>query len=259
MPAVDSPEDPRFTGECAVAEGTRRPDLSVVMPVYNEAEALPSVLAEWLEEFDRLDLVVDLVAYDDGSTDDSGRIVEAWARDNPGIRVVRQTNRGHGPTILRGYRRARADWVFQVDSDGELGPEAFESLWEEREGYDLLVGYRDGRRSSAARRVVTLFSRWVVAVLFGRAMRDVNSPYRLMRRSALQRMLGFVPADSFAPNVLLSGVARRLGLRVLELPVAHQARRGGAVSLTSWRLLGGAFATFRQALATRSRLRGVTS
>jgi dolichol-phosphate mannosyltransferase len=225
-------------------------ELSVVIPVYNEAEAVTSVLEEWLAELERLGVSFEVVAYDDGSSDGSLALLESAAASEPRLRIVTHPNRGHGPTILRGYHEATGEWIFQTDSDGELTPEGFESLWQQRDGFDFLVGYRQGRRSSPSRAAVTALSRWVVAMLFGRRIRDVNVPYRLMRRSALVPLLAYLPDDAFAPNVLLSGLASQQGLRVAEAPVTQRPRRGGQGSLTSKRLWQGVLKTLRDTLHT---------
>lgn len=249
------PSAPSLPSAAHPGSGVGAPALSIVLPVYNESEALPSVLGEWFAELDRLGIDAELLAYDDGSRDGSGELLERLAVDEPRLRVVRQTNRGHGPTILRGYREARGEWIFQVDSDGELGAEEFASLWRLRDRFDFLVGERRGRSSTLARRLVTLLSRGAVALLFGRGVRDVNSPFRLMRRTRLTELVAELPPEPFAPNVLLSGLAGARGLRIANLPVRHQARRGGSVSLTSSRLWRGAWQTLLDALSTWRRVR----
>ena len=67
---------------------------------------------------------------------------------------MNRPNCGHGPTILEGHRRAveLADWVFQCDSDDEMTAEHFAALWMQRRQYDLLLGYRAGRRTRWSRR-----------------------------------------------------------------------------------------------------------
>src|SRR5262249_56214122 len=102
-----------------------RPELSIVMPVYNEAAVIGDVVTSWLRELERLGIGYEFLAYDDGSRDESGRILERLGERVPGLVVSSQANAGHGSTILRGYREARGDWVFQVDSDDEIGPANF--------------------------------------------------------------------------------------------------------------------------------------
>ncbi len=230
-------------------------ELTVVVPVYNEETAIAGVLASWAVDLERLDVDYRLAVYDDGSADGTPRILGDLAERDPRLRIVRHSNRGHGPTILRGYREARSPWVFQVDSDGEMASSHFGSLWRERERYDFLVGDRQDRESVLVRRMVSAGSRAAVHLLLGRGVRDVNSPYRLMRRAALAPLLDRLPENAFAPNTLLSGLASRAGLRILEVPVPHQGRRSGRGSLNARRLAAGVFRSFRDTVATALRVR----
>jgi len=227
------------------------------MPVYNEAAVIADVVTSWLRELERLGMDYELLAYDDGSRDETGRILERLGERAPGLVVTRQANSGHGPTILRGYREARGEWVFQVDSDDEMGPESFAELWQQREGYDLLVGRRHQRNAPLPRRLITRLARVTVRALFGRAVTDVNAPYRLMRRSCLVALLSAIPAKTFAPNVIISGLAARRGLRAREIEVPHRGRRTGTVSIVRWRLWKAAVLAFAQTvvIAVRARSR----
>lgn len=224
-------------------------DLTVVMPVYNEAEAIGSVLAKWVAMLGALGVHYRIRAYNDGSKDATGAILAEAARASGGrVVAVDKPNAGHGPTVLRGYRAAarEAEWVFQVDSDDEMGPEAFPALWARREGRDFLAGRRDGRRQPLARRVVSLVSRLCVRVFYGKGIWDVNTPYRLMRAEAFAPFFARLPADTFAPNVILSGLAARHRLRLLEAPVPQRDRATGEVSIKKWKLLKAAARSFAQ-------------
>jgi len=236
----------------------RRPVLSVVMPAYNEERGIAVVISAWMAELDRLGIDYEFLVYDDGSRDKTGRVLAELAAGRPRLTARSQPNRGHGPTILSGYREARGEWVFQTDSDGEMAPAGFEALWNHREQYDFLVGYRQHRRSAFTRRIVTAASRLVVWVLFGRGVRDVNSPYRLMRRSCLTAMLRLLPETAFAPNVIVSGLAGRMRLRTYEAPVPHCGQRTVTVSLDKWKLWETAARCFVETagVALRTSLKG---
>ena len=225
------------------------PQLSIVMPAYNEEEAIAEVVSAWVNELDALGIDYELRVYDDGSTDKTAAVLRDLATRLPRVVATSQTNRGHGPTILRGYREARGEWVFQTDSDGETPATAFRELWVRRDQYDFLLGHREGRRSPLTRRIVSSASRLAVRVLFGTAIRDVNSPYRLMRRTWLQAVLPGLPRDAFAPNVILTGLAARGRLRVDEHPVPYRARRTGMGSLVAFRLWKGAFRSLVETVA----------
>jgi glycosyltransferase involved in cell wall biosynthesis len=234
------------------------PALTIVMPVCNEEARVAEVVRDWVRELTRLRIDYCLRIYDDGSTDETPRILAELVRSEPRVVATRQENRGHGPTILLGYREARGEWVLQVDGDGELPADAFGALWERRDEYDFLVASRLGRRAPLVRRLVTVASRITVWALFGTGIGDVNSPYRLMRRSRIEPLLAHLPAEPFAPNVLLSGLASRAGLRVYERPVPHRRpspRRGSLRGARLWRgilrSLGEAFQTLRRARKAR--------
>jgi glycosyltransferase involved in cell wall biosynthesis len=231
------------------------PELSVIMPVYNEEGAIETVLAQWIGPLRSLGVRFEIRAYDDGSRDRTGAILARLSATVPELAVISHANRGHGPTILRGYHEARGTWVFQIDSDGEMGPEHFAKLWDRRDDYDLLFGARHDRSSPLARRIVTRVSRATVGLLFGHGVSDVNVPYRLMRASCLRRLLAHVPDQTFAPNVAIAGLARRSRLRLFETPVPSRARTTGAVSIVRWGLVRAAVLSFAQTVSIGLRAR----
>lgn len=233
------------------AGGAPAPLLSVVMPAYNEAGAIADVLRAWLRELAALGVSHELRVYDDGSRDGTGDIVAALAREQPALVAIRQENRGHGPTILRGYREARGEWIFQTDSDDEMGAEWLPAVWTARDGADLVLGYRDERQSPAGRRLISAVARLSVRVLFGGRLRDVNAPYRLHRRSALARLMPRVPPDAFAPNVIIAGLAVRDGLRIVEVPVPSRPRRSGESHIVRWKLWRAAMQSLAQTVRVR--------
>ena len=121
------------------------------MPAYNEEATIGDVVVGWDDAFGALGVSCELRVYDDGSRDATGTLLEQVACERPHVVAVRQANVGHGPTILRGYHEARGEWVFQVDSDDEMRPDAFPVLWARRDGADLVLGYRTGRNAAVTR------------------------------------------------------------------------------------------------------------
>lgn len=208
------------------------PELSVVMPVYNEEGSIEAVAAEWVGELTRLGIDYELRLYDDGSRDGTGAILTKLAAANDRIVAQTHANRGHGPTIMRGYAEARGTWVFQTDSDGEMPASGFDELWRRRDAYDLLVGSRGGRRIAFTRFLLTFGSRAIVALAFGRGVRDVNAPFRLMRGAWLrERVLPYVPENTAVPNIAICGIAARSQARVFETSVPYVTRRTGRSSI----------------------------
>jgi hypothetical protein len=130
-----------------------------------------------------------------------------------------------------------------------MGPESFPGLWNQRESFDFLLGQRDGRIQPLPRKIVSLVSRLSIRLFYGRGgVWDVNSPYRLMRSSVFHPFYQAIPDDTFAPNVLLSGLAARYQLRCFEIPVAQHNRTTGEVSIKKWKLLKAAARSFFQTI-----------
>jgi glycosyltransferase involved in cell wall biosynthesis len=239
-----------MTGSGTTAAQTGRGHaLVVVMPVYNEEEGVVAVVEDWLRSLDALLSDFRILVLNDGSRDGTLSKLRVFAEDAR-VCVIDKVNEGHGPTILRGYREAvtRAEWVFQVDSDDEIHASEFVTLWQQREGHDFLFGERTDRPQGLARYVVSACSRLVVHALCGRAVHDVNVPFRLMRADALSAFLPQIPADTFAPNLVIAGLAARSHARVLNVPVRCTMRATAPVSLTGWSVWRAALRSLRQSL-----------
>ena len=96
------------------------------------------------------------------------------------------------------------------------------------------------------RKIVSFVSRLCVRLFYGKAVWDVNTPYRLMRVSAFGDFFSAIPPSTFAPNVILSGLAARYALRCFEIRVPQHDRTTGEVSIKRWKLLKCAVKSFWQ-------------
>jgi glycosyltransferase involved in cell wall biosynthesis len=181
------------------------PVLAIVIPVYNEEASLRTLLGDWHKVFRSTGVAYTFILIDDGSKDNSLNLLKTLKKNDPTLDVHTQSNAGHGPAILKGYRLAlSAEWVFQIDSDHQLDTAAFGELWDNREQYDLLLAERGEKNATAGRNRISGISRLFVRLLYGSRVKDVNSPYRLMRADQLGQALEKVPDDSFAPNILIT-------------------------------------------------------
>jgi glycosyltransferase involved in cell wall biosynthesis len=176
-------------------------------PVYNEAGSIRQVATEWVDAFRRLDIRATLLLLDDGSTDATPTILEELRRELPELQVVRHSNRGHGPSCTQGYQRALesgAEWIFQIDSDGQCDPVYFPEVWAARASSEAVFGYRTRRDDGWSRLAISRILSSLVFTLTGVWIKDSNVPYRLFHRPLLQRLLPRIPAEARFPNVLLS-------------------------------------------------------
>ena len=221
--------------------------------VYNEEGAIAAVLDKWLSMLDRLvDVEYRIHVYNDGSKDKTKEILAQYEKGRENKLVVHnKPNSGHGATILLGYQEnsRNYDWLFQVDSDDEMGPELFPDLWARRSNYDFLLGIREGRKQALARKIISFVSRLVVRVFYGKkTVWDVNSPYRLMRSKAFHEIYQKIPRDTFAPNVIISGMVAKCELRYYQQMVPQRDRQTGEVSIKKWKLFKAAVKSFWQTI-----------
>ena len=213
-------------------------DLIVVMPAYNEGECIEAVAMEWLGILNVIE--GKLLVINDGSEDATRNILDGIAEKDQRLIVIHGTNSGHGPAILSSYRKAlefQADFVFQTDSDDQIGATEFWKLWRRRSEASLVLGMRSNRSDAPYRLLITRILEVVNLIFFGMRIRDPNVPFRLFRTDVLQQLLPLIPRDVFAPNIFLSLIAARLPRGIVQVPVQHVRRHSGSESLCFWTFL----------------------
>jgi len=232
-----------------------RPELAVILPAYNEEKIIGEVVDDWARELERLQIDFEIHAYDDGSKDNTLQMLNEHAAKNEKIIVHHKPNTGHGPTILLGYREnSDVKWIFQTDSDNEISTKFFEDFWQRRKGFDFLIGRRIGREGPLSRRFISFAARMLVRIFYGWGVNDVNCPYRLMRNHVFSEAFDEMDINTFAPNVIISGIACENNYRILELPVFCSQRTTGEVSIRRWKLLKAAFKGLWQTIWFRFRM-----
>jgi len=231
-------------------------NLTVVIPVYNEDEIIETVINDWSQQLQKLELSFEIRIYNDGSKDNTLSVLRNLERLNSNLIVIDKKNSGHGPTILQGFRDAceSSEWIFHVDSDNEMPATFFNVLWENNSSYDFLIGMRANREQKLSRKIISLISRITVWLFYGKGVYDVNSPYRLMRTSCFKELFNEIPVDTFAPNLIISGYAGLKKLRIFQTEVPHYNRKTGEVSIKHLKLLKSAFKSYRQTIKFRHRL-----
>lgn len=225
-------------------------ELVVVIPVYNEADIIHVVIEDWCQALRKLSIDFELRLYNDGSKDGTLTVLKTLESQYPELVVIDKVNSGHGPTILMGYNEADSQYVFQVDSDNEMKAQYFAQLWEQRDQYDFIIGIRKySYDHPLARRIVSYIAKMCIAICYGSGVSDVNVPYRLMSTATCQSIYQAIPKHTFAPNLIVSGMAVRNKLRILQIEVPTDFRTTGTVSIQKMKLLQVALKSFRQTIA----------
>jgi undecaprenyl-phosphate 4-deoxy-4-formamido-L-arabinose transferase len=211
-----------FPPRSAAREDEAPPDLSIVVPVFNEGRTLDELYRRTLAAVEPTGRIFELIFIDDGSTDDTWSRLEQLHRRDGRVQAVRfKRNFGQHPAMHAGFARARGDIVVTMDADLQNEPEDIPRLVEAVEaGSDVASGRRNARRDSWGR---TLPSRMINGMLrrfTGVEIDDFGCAFNAYRRSAVEPMLGAIGRQKFTKALVLSG-----GATVVEVDVGHSPRR----------------------------------
>ncbi|HVR41981.1 MAG TPA: glycosyltransferase family 2 protein [Thermoanaerobaculia bacterium] len=201
------------------------PDLSVVFPVFNEAESIPILLDEIRAALDPRPWSYEIVAVDDGSRDGSLELLRSLSVRHPMLRVLR-LDRNHGQTAAldAGWRASRGRLVVSLDADLQNDPSDVPGMIEklEREGLDMVIGIRVDRKDPWAKRAQSRIGNSVRNWITGDHITDTGCSLKLLRRECVERVRLFQGMHRFLPTLV-----RGEGYTVAEMPVRHRARRFG--------------------------------
>ena len=213
------------------AEG---PALSLVLPCYDEAARLPDTLAGYLAALPRQPSEVEVLVVDDGSTDQTVAVAHAAAARDPRVRVVAgQPHRGKGFAVRTGVLAAAGQLVVFTDADGAYGPAELGRVAAALADAQVAIGFRvlDTASGSLARRLASRQFNQAVRALLGLPFGDTQCGLNGFRRHAARELFGRARLDGFAFDAEVLFLARRLGLRVAEVPVRAEQRGGSKVQL----------------------------
>jgi glycosyltransferase involved in cell wall biosynthesis len=218
-----------------------KPYLSVVIPVHNEAAALQVLLPEMQRALTKDFLCrFELIVVDDASTDTTPAVLAQC--EIPFVLVRHNEQRGSGASRKTGSRQAQGELCAWIDGDGTYGVEDLLALVTHIEGCDQVIGARGTEfgRLSWLRWVVKRMSAMVAAVLWARAIPDLNSGLRVFRRECLTAWLEELP-DGFSCTSTATLAALNHGQRICFHPIAYHPRPAGTRSkfhpiTDTWRL-----------------------
>jgi glycosyltransferase involved in cell wall biosynthesis len=198
-------------------------DISVVTPVHNEAAGLAGLVDEISAAL--AGRRFEVVAVDDGSTDGSAELLEELADSRDWLVVVRlATNFGQTAAMAAGIDCSRGDVIVAIDSDGQNDPADIPALLNALDtGYDVVSGWRVGRREGLLRRTTSAAANIVLRRITGVALRDSGCSLKAYRADVLRSLTLLRDDHRFLP-ALASG----LGASVVEVPVTDRARSHGA-------------------------------
>jgi len=201
-------------------------DLSIVLPVCNEAGSLPSLVPELTDVLERLGRSYEIIAVDDGSSDDSVTILRHLQRQEPHLRIVQfRRNFGQTAALAAGFDYARGEIIVTLDADGQNDPADIPRLLEVMaEGdYDLVSGWRQNRKEPfLTRKLPSMVANWLIAGASDVRLHDRGCSLKAYRRDLVKQMHLYGELHRFIPEV-----ASLVGIHAAEVPVNDRPRKSG--------------------------------
>ncbi len=201
-----------------MTQTTSSPEISVVVPLFNEEESIAILQTELSAALRGLDYEVIFV--DDGSIDRTAERIETA----PNIRLIRfEKNSGQSAAIYAGLTAARGATVVIIDGDLQNDPADIPKLLDEiASGADLVCGYRVKRRDTLVKRATSRIANAVRSRYTKDGVRDTGCTLKAMRRECMSTLLPFKGMHRFIPALV-----KAAGYRLVEVPVNHRPRRFG--------------------------------
>jgi glycosyltransferase involved in cell wall biosynthesis len=204
----------------------RTVDVQIVMPVYNEADCVESVVTEIYRELGPR-LRIEFVVCEDGSRDGSRAILQELSRKIPMKLILGEQKKGYTRALVDGFKASTADYVLCLESDGQYSPADFWDFYAHREDYDLSIGWRRPRRDRFARKLMSACFGCLYGVLFRSTVHDPSCAFMLIQRRVIDAVVGEMGLlmEGFQREFLARALAR--GFTVREIPVHHRPRQSG--------------------------------
>ena len=203
-----------------------RLDISVVVPLYNEAESLPE-LAEWVDRVMRENgFSYEMILNDDGSSDGSWEVVEGLKERYPAVRGIGfARNYGKSAALSCGFAAAEGEVVITMDADLQDSPDEIPELRRMilEEGYDLVSGWKKRRHDPVGKRWPSKFFNWTARSVSGIRLHDFNCGLKAYRRKVVKAIEVYGEMHRFIPILAKQAGFRRIGEKVVD----HHARKYG--------------------------------
>jgi glycosyltransferase involved in cell wall biosynthesis len=201
--------------------------LTVFFPAYNDSGTIASLVITAIRSAAKLTPNHEVIVVNDGSSDGTALILDELARLYPQFRVVtHEANRGYGGALRSGFAAASKEIVFYTDGDAQYDPSEMAVLWRAMDpDVDLVNGYKISRSDPLHRIFIGRFYHYIVKLMFGLKVRDVDCDFRMMRRSIFNRV--HLEKDSGVICLEMIKKIQDARFRIVEVPVHHYHRAYG--------------------------------
>jgi len=200
--------------------------ISVFFPCYNEQANVQRTVNQALEVLRNLGAEFEVIIVNDGSKDETGKIADAIAGQNPNIKVVHhKTNLGYGAALQSGFKAATKDLVFYTDGDGQFDIKELPPLIPLMQDYDIVSCYRINRRDNIIRKINGYCWTKLVCLLFGLKLKDIDCAFKLYKRPIFDNIT-ICSSGALVDTEILARAVKK-GYRITQEGVHHYPRTAG--------------------------------
>jgi glycosyltransferase involved in cell wall biosynthesis len=216
----------------------KNPDISVVVPLLNEEESLPELVA-WINKvFDDHKLEGEIILIDDGSTDHSWEVIRSLSTENKNIKAIRYNrNYGKSAALNSGFGVAQGDVIITMDADMQDSPDEIPELYNmiKKDGYDLVSGWKKKRHDPLSKTIPTKFFNSATRMMSGISLHDFNCGLKAYDKRVIKNIEVYGEMHRYIPVLAKNRGYSNIGEKVVE----HRARQYGTTKFGMNRFLNG--------------------
>jgi glycosyltransferase involved in cell wall biosynthesis len=203
------------------------PSLTIFFPSLNEAFILPQLINDASIIAKKIATDYEIIVVDDGSTDNTLKIVEKLKEKNSKLKMVHhKTNRGYGGALVSGFSSAKKEWIFYTDADGQYSLKELPLLVEKAgDLVDVVNGYKIKRSDSRTRIYIGSIYNWLLHFIYHIPISDIDCDFRLIRNSVIKKIK--LKSNSGLICLELIMQLQKVGARFKEVGVHHFHRKYG--------------------------------
>ena len=213
-------------------------DISVVIPVYNEAQSLPALHEQIKRNLEAIGGSYEIILVDDGSTDDSFQVMSRIHQQDEHVKVIQfRRNFGKAAGLAAGFAEAQGETIFTLDADLQDDPDEMPKFLEKLgEGYDFITGWKYPRHDPLSKTLPSKLANGTIRLTTGVKVHDMNCGFKAMRRDVAKELNLYGDMHRYIP-VLVNW----RGFRITEVKVKHHPRKYGSSKYGVGRLSRGLF------------------
>ena len=209
-----------------------KPQVTIFFPAYNEEGNIETSVRSAVEVLSDLCSDYEILVVNDASTDRTGEIADALSREFPKVRVIHHPeNRQLGGAMRTGFAEASKELVFYVDADNPVDLRDLGKALDLMNGTDIVIGYRQNRDETFKRALYSKIYNFLIRLMFGLRVKDVNFSFKLFRRKVLETITLQTASSFLDAEVLIA--AKRAGFTMKEIGVKYYPREIGVSTMAS--------------------------